>query len=164
MIVINNPSASGSSGGGAGEVDDVPVGAILLWYSTSGSLPYGYIICDGSLGTSNMLGRAVMGATVAGDLLAVGGNSAHLHPGATSSSDGNHNHSIPGGTVGTYSTYSTEDAGDNARSVASDSHNHSYTGNNSADNGSHSHASSGNTASANNTPLAKLFYWIKRVA
>lgn len=42
-------------------VDTVPVGAIIMWSGTAGSVPIGYSVCDGSNNTPDLRGRFVVG-------------------------------------------------------------------------------------------------------
>ena len=40
----------------------VPVGSILMWSGSVGSIPIGYALCDGQNGTPDLRGRFVLGA------------------------------------------------------------------------------------------------------
>ena len=50
----------------------IPSGVILLWSGTLGSIPTGYVLCDGTNGTPNLTSRFVVGA-----------NSGNYSPGST---------------------------------------------------------------------------------
>jgi hypothetical protein len=49
-------------GASAGRTYPVPVGAIVAWWGEIGSLPEGYVLCDGTNGTPDLRGRFVVGA------------------------------------------------------------------------------------------------------
>ena len=89
-------------------IPSLPTGSIILWSGSIGSIPSGYTICDGTLGTPDLRDRFVIGA---GNTYAVGatGGSAdsiivsHTH----TITDAGHAHSLPlnnpsaGGALGT---------------------------------------------------------------
>ncbi|MEZ5292842.1 MAG: hypothetical protein R2745_17305 [Vicinamibacterales bacterium] len=52
----------GVRGRPAFDLESLPKGTILAWYSRDGQLPTGWAICDGSHGTPNLVGRFLMGA------------------------------------------------------------------------------------------------------
>ena len=74
-------------------------GMIVMWSGTTGTIPTGYALCDGSSGTPDLRNRFIMGA---GSTYAPGdtGGSAdatlpsHTHTGTTNTG-GSHNHTIP---------------------------------------------------------------------
>lgn len=57
----------------AAEIDgsNMPTGMIMMWYGTSGNIPTGWVLCNGSNGTPNLTGKFVRGGTSSG---ATGGN------------------------------------------------------------------------------------------
>lgn len=77
----------------ARETDKVPTGVIVLWSGNFGSIPAGWVLCDGTNGTPDLRNRFVFGANVTGDVGTTGGNSsitlstaqlpAHNHSGTT---------------------------------------------------------------------------------
>lgn len=72
----------------------LPAGVIVLWSKAIGSIPTGWVLCDGNNGTPNLNGRFVVGA---GDTYAVdatGGEDDHEHEFTSEP----HTHEIPGGT------------------------------------------------------------------
>lgn len=85
----------------------LPTGIILLWYGSIGSIPTGYVLCNGANGTPDLRNKFLVGA---GDSYAVGangGNVNHTHP---FTGDG-HFHTIGGGVVigaGTFMTDETD--------------------------------------------------------
>ena len=57
----------------------IPAGIIVLWFGSIGTIPAGWILCDGNNGTPNLKNKFVVGA---GDTYAVdetGGNINHNH-------------------------------------------------------------------------------------
>lgn len=73
----------------------VPLGGIIVWYGSAGSVPAGWFICDGSNGTPDLRHRFVLGAgpdhpagqTGGSDSITVGATTgpagAHTHTGTT---------------------------------------------------------------------------------
>jgi hypothetical protein len=60
----------------------VPAGTIVLWYgATVGSIPAGWVLCNGANGTPNLMDRFVAGAGSAYAPWAVGGSISHDHGG-----------------------------------------------------------------------------------
>lgn len=53
--MIDNPAAGG-----------LPAGAIIMWHGLIADIPSGFLICDGSSGTPNLLGRFVTGVPSVG--------------------------------------------------------------------------------------------------
>lgn len=120
-VGTNNPSAAldvvGSVriSGGDPDVDDVLVsdadgvaswsdpgstvaaGSIVLWYGGLGSIPAGWALCDGTSGTPDLQDRFVVGAGGSYSPGDTGGQATHSHSvsvSATTSSAGNHSHSV----------------------------------------------------------------------
>jgi len=84
----------------------LPSGSIILWSGSIGSIPSGYVLCNGSNGTPDLRDRFVVGAGTTYAVDAVGGSAnagvvAHSH----SITDGGHTH-----TLRAY-TSANEDAG-----------------------------------------------------
>lgn len=87
----------------------VPSGMIMLWSGSQASIPAGWVICDGTLGTPDLRDRFIVGAGNTYAVSATGGatsftatsstNGSHSHTGLTGSA-GSHNH---GGSSGAYS-------------------------------------------------------------
>jgi hypothetical protein len=99
----------------------VPSGAIILWSGSIGSIPSGYLICDGTSGTPDLRDRFVVGAGSTYAVDATGGNAnatlpshthtasvtdpGHVHgPGAGTAFMGIPNNSQPGRTDGSQAT------------------------------------------------------------
>jgi hypothetical protein len=66
----------------------VPSGVILLWSGSSGTIPSGWYLCDGTNGTPNLVNRFVVGATSTYAVGATGGSAdaivvEHTHTGTT---------------------------------------------------------------------------------
>ena len=103
---------------GSAAVSPVPTGSIFLWSGSLGSIPSGYVICDGTNGTPDLRDRFVVGAGSTYSVAATGGS-----PDAIVVS---HNHAItdPGHTHTTTDSYLTYNAGINT--WASGSHGTGY--------------------------------------
>lgn len=81
----------------------VPSGVILLWSGSSGTIPSGWYLCDGTNGTPNLVNRFVVGATSTYAVGATGGSTdaivvSHTHTG-TSESSGSHSHNVMGSST-----------------------------------------------------------------
>ena len=93
VIVSKGPSASPEWG------DAFVTGMIMLWSGSTGTVPNGWRLCDGTGGTPDLRNRFVVGA---GDTYAVdatGGSAnavlvSHNHTGSTNTT-GNHSHTLP---------------------------------------------------------------------
>jgi len=71
MIVAMHPADAQPPGAApttAQVLNALPRGTILLWSATTGPIPPGYFICDGSNGTPNLVNRFVMGAANLGEV------------------------------------------------------------------------------------------------
>lgn len=101
----------------------VPTGAILLWSGSTGSVPSGWLLCDGTNGTPDLRDRFIIGAGSSYAVNATGGTAdavvvSHTH--TASVTDPTHTHATSiysgtggGGTTGTNAKWSAEnnDAG-----------------------------------------------------
>ena len=56
-----------------------PQGIILAWFVTSGQVPAGWAICDGSIGTPDLRGRFLRGVSDLADVGRTGGSEQHSH-------------------------------------------------------------------------------------
>ena len=120
-------------------------GMIMLWSGSSATIPSGWLLCDGSNSTPDLRNRFVVGATSTYAVGATGGSAdaivvAHTHTGTTSTI-GNHNHTIPGNTGtgggGQQSSFVT-DGNFNPYTVPTGdagSHNHTFTTNSTGSSG-----------------------------
>ena len=70
----------------------IPTGSIILWYGSVGSIPAGWLLCDGTNGTPDLRGRFIIGAGGDYAVSATGGSFD-----ATTSVGGDHAH---GGITG----------------------------------------------------------------
>ena len=71
---------------------EIVAGAITLWYSSVGSIPPGWALCDGNNGTPDLRDKFTIGAGVGFAVGAEGGSATHTHDGTT---DG-HSHNLAG--------------------------------------------------------------------
>lgn len=147
----------------------VPTGVILMWSGSIASIPSGWAICDGTLGTPDLRNRFIVGAGSTYAVAATGGADSvtlsttqipsHTHTfSATTSTDGLHTHGYndPGHTHG-YLSIDTAGAGTNnvvgssfgygqtltaytnISIVSAGSHNHTVSGTSGATGGGLSH-------------------------
>jgi microcystin-dependent protein len=125
----------------------IPTGAILLWSGSTGSIPSGWVICDGTNSTPDLRNLFVVGA---GDTYAVGATGGsntvtldsntlpgHTHTGTTAS-DGAHTHNVSGNTSNT------------------GAHTHTLSGNTS-NTGAHTHSGSTSNTGAHQHTLVYAF-------
>lgn len=75
----------------------IPVGAVILWSGSVGSIPTGYALCDGTAGTPNLRDKFVVGAGSTYAVGATGGSKdavvvAHTH--TATSTDAGHTHNL----------------------------------------------------------------------
>lgn len=68
-------------------------GMIMQWFGVAANVPAGWLICDGSNGTPNMLGRFAYGATNDSALGTAGGTLDHTHI-LMVDAGGSHNHPV----------------------------------------------------------------------
>lgn len=88
----------------------VPSGMILLWSGSIGSIPIGYLLCDGTNGTPDLRNRFLVGSGSTYAVNATGGSAdsivvSHNHTASSTSvvTDPGHLHTLPfvdGGTIG----------------------------------------------------------------
>jgi len=125
----------------------IPAGAILLWSGSTGTIPSGFVICDGTNGTPDLRDRFVVGAGNTYAVDATGGSNtvtldtntlpSHTHTGTTAS-DGAHTHNVSGNTSN------------------SGTHTHTLSGNTS-NTGAHTHSgSTSNTGAHTHTASFSL--------
>lgn len=86
--------------------DIIPTGVIVLWSGAVGSIPAGWLLCDGTNGTPNLRDRFVIGAGSSYAVASTGGSKdavvvSHSHTfSATTGSAGSHRHGLNGGAGG----------------------------------------------------------------
>lgn len=155
----------------------VPSGAIMLWSGSVGSIPSGWLLCNGSSGTPDLRDRFVVGAGSTYAVGATGGSAnavlvSHSHSySGTTSTGGSHSHSVndPGhshqyesaiGSSGTNmggplfrQTANTATAYTGISLNAAGDHNHSFSGTTSTDGAS--------ATNANLPPYYALCYIMK---
>ena len=105
--------ASGATGiiGPTGLTASVPAGIIVMWSGSISSIPAGWVLCDGTLGTPNLLDMFILSVGTAENPGATGGNNsyslstaqlpAHTHAGTTST-DGAHAHTNGPNSAGVF--------------------------------------------------------------
>lgn len=85
----------------------VPTGAILLWSGSTGSVPSGWLLCDGTNGTPDLRDRFIIGAGSSYAVNATGGTAdavvvSHNHTATSVVSDPGHRHGTPDGNGTVY--------------------------------------------------------------
>lgn len=75
----------------------VPSGVILLWSGSTGSIPAGFLLCDGNNGTPDLRDRFIIGAGNSYAVNSVGGTAdavvvSHTHSATSAVTDPGHNH------------------------------------------------------------------------
>jgi hypothetical protein len=79
----------------------IPAGGIFLWSGSIGSIPAGYVLCNGSNGTPDLRDRFVVGAGSTYAVNATGGSAdsvvvSHTHSATSAVADPGHDHQISG--------------------------------------------------------------------
>jgi hypothetical protein len=94
----------------------IPTGGILLWSGSIGSIPAGYVLCNGNNGTPDLRDRFIVGAGSTYAVDATGGSADSILPththGATSTSvvtDPSHLHQSVGATGGSLTGFAVTD-------------------------------------------------------
>ena len=77
----------------------LPSGVILIWSGSTGSVPSGYVICDGTNGTPDLRNSFVLGAGNSYTVGQTGGSTdaivvSHTHTATSTVTDPGHNHTI----------------------------------------------------------------------
>ena len=113
----------------------IPAGGIFLWSGSIGSIPAGYVLCNGSNGTPDLRDRFIVGAGSTYAVDATGGSAnsivvSHTHTGSgTTNTASDHQHIVytnsnqgPAGGGGTY--IGGNQAGPQQTSSAAGAHSH----------------------------------------
>lgn len=128
-----------------------PSGIIAMWSGLAANVPSGWLLCDGTLGTPNLIDKFIKGSNVAGT---TGGSNTHVH-GDTFSVDSHtlvtgempaHGHSLSPSIRASIGT----DGNANRASGGADNGAVSVTS--TGGSGSHGHGLSGSVSSASNEP------------
>ena len=87
---------------GTASTGTVPIGGIILWSGSTGSIPNGWALCNGGNGTPNLQDRFVVGAGSGYAVDATGGSAnavliAHSHGITEPNSGKGHKHNQTGG-------------------------------------------------------------------
>lgn len=136
----------------------VPSGIITLWYGTSGSIPSGWIVCDGNNDTPDLRGAFVIGASTDGDVGTTGGSLVHNHVCPGLNPAGAHTHRISDNSVGNATSVTATSL--SGAYNASTNHSHSYSGTSNAKD-THFHSVADSEAASSLPPYYKLFYIMK---
>ena len=128
--------------------DPVPSGVIAMWSGSAASIPSGWLLCDGTSGTPNLINRFIKGSSTPGG---TGGSSTHSHADTfsvnnhtlTISQIPSHDHTYVLGSSSSGSSLPDPGEGSVINTLNTGS-----TGGG----GSHNHGLSGSVSSANNEP------------
>jgi microcystin-dependent protein len=163
----------------------VPIGGIIMWSGSTGSIPTGYQLCNGSNGTPNLQDRFIVGAGSGYGVGAIGGeNTVQLTEGQLAyhahgiGGDGSHNHLVVNSGVDSDGDFNTRLVDNGGlphiirRGAPNDGQNHKYAlrgtasgpdAGRSNDAGTHSHGGAtvpagSNQAHENRPPYYALAY------
>jgi hypothetical protein len=78
----------------------IPTGGIIIWSGSTGSIPSGWLLCDGTNGTPDLRDRFIIGAGNTYAVNATGGSAdaivvTHTHTATSVVTDPGHTHTIP---------------------------------------------------------------------
>jgi len=124
-------------------------GMILIWSGSTGSIPSGWVLCNGSNGTPDLRDRFVVGAGSSYNVSATGGaNTVTLSANQITS----HSHSFSAtGNANSGNQSANHSHGDgNLSSANAGGHSHGSGNYSSSNTGAHSHGLSGNTSNSGN--------------
>lgn len=143
--ITGDTGASGATGA-TGSDASIPSGVILMWSGALANIPAGWVLCDGTNGTPNLLDRFIVsvpnavtnpGATGGSNsyTLSVAQLPPHDHSGSgATSTDGSHTHTLPGyhlvspGSQIPYYNWANSSFADNTNTTSADgAHNHSFS-------------------------------------
>jgi len=132
----------------------VPSGCILIWSGAIGSIPSGFVICDGSNGTPDLRSVMIMGAGSAYSVGQTGGtadavvvNHTHTYSGTTSGQSNTHTHnvSLPNASGGGFAAGADFQFNVSTTNINNQDHNHTFGG-------TTANASSGVSGTGQNIP------------
>ena len=137
----------------------IPAGCIILWSGSIGSIPSGWVLCNGANGTPDLRDRFVVGAGSTYAVAATGGSAdsivvSHTHTfSGTTASSGTHSHNVNASSTGGSAAFGTSAGGGTLTTDTAGAHTHTYSG---------TTASTGTSATnANLPPYYALCYIMK---
>jgi hypothetical protein len=94
----------------------VPTGGIILWSGSTGSVPSGWFLCDGTNGTPNLRNSFIIGAGDTYAVNATGGTAdavvvSHTHTATSTSAVTDNGHTHSPGNGGQFATYTGSGSG-----------------------------------------------------
>lgn len=141
----------------------IPIGGIIIWSGSVGTIPTGFSLCNGASGTPDLRDKFVVGA---GSTYAVGASggaaththtqgatgaeAAHTHTQGVTGAGGSHTHSFSGTTGGPSTSELAVNAGASFNSFALATHTHSYSGTSGAE-ATHTHTNPTTAAGSSHT-------------
>jgi len=124
-------------------------GMILIWSGSTGSIPSGWVLCNGSNGTPDLRDRFVVGAGSSYNVSATGGaNTVTLS--ANQITSHSHSFSATGNANSGNQSANHTHSGSNLGSGNAGGHSHGAGNYSSSNTGAHSHGLSGNTSNSGN--------------
>ena len=134
----------------------VPVGGIILWSGSTGSIPTGWALCDGGNGTPDLTNRFVVGAGGSYGVGDTGGAAtsdlAHTHAsGSYATDEDTHEHSFNSTSTEIGSSSTTTVQSGTGATVPAELHSHDLSGTyleTAIQTDTHSHDVTGSSASA----------------
>lgn len=151
---ISSGATIDMNGGGFTNVASgtVPSGTIVAWYGT-GSVPTGWLLCNGTSGTPNLIGMFIQGGDITGGSSTANPNGFGSTANQSQVGVTSHVHSVTvtgSGNTGNPSNVSTVQSG-TGQNAASNLHTHSF-----------SVISSGTSGAATNQPSAYVLVYIMK--
>ena len=134
---------------------DLPIGAIIMWYKSTGEIPAGWHLCDGNEGTPDLRGKYVVGVSTDNERVPTG-NATHGHTNSSTNAGGSHVHDVTGSIGGTVSSVGVSDVGSGTSGI---SKTHSHTVDfDLPSSGTHQHTTSDTNETNNNPPYLQLHF------
>ena len=134
---------------------DLPIGAIIMWYKSTGEIPAGWHLCDGNEGTPDLRGKYVVGVSTDNERVPTG-NTSHHHTNSSTNAGGSHFHDVTGSIGGTVSSVGVSQTGSGVSGM-SPTHGHAIDLD-LPDSGTHQHTTSDTNETNNNPPYLQLHF------
>lgn len=134
-----------------------PKGIITAWYGTSGSIPTGWQICDGTNDTPDLRSQFIAGASSNTEVGTTSGCATHTHSVTGLVDGGTHAHDVSGDLGNAGEDGASSSSGAYAVSVG---HNHSYSFSLGND-GGHTHTATVSGSSVVIPPYYLMYYIMK---
>lgn len=140
--------------------DDIPIGIIAMWSGLAANIPSGWLLCDGTSGTPDLIDKFIRGSATAGS---TGGADTHTHTDTFAVA----NHTLTTAQMPSHTHTASHSPNSGTSSLFGRSSNETVSGShstNSAGSGAaHNHGLSGSVASASNLPAYYTLCFIIKV-